>query len=773
MSMPIALIVGSGFAMALLAPWLVRVAKGAAPWILSLLPLAQTGWLLSYLPLVSSGKTIIVSYPWVPSLGLSLSFHLDGLSLLFALLITSIGVVVVVYGGDYLKGHARQGLFFGYLFLFSSSMLGIVLADNLLLLYAFWELTTLASYLLIGFEHEEEKVRASARQALLVTSGGGLAMLAGFVLLAQAGGSDELSTLLDRGDMIRAHPFYGAILLLILAGAMAKSAQWPLHFWLPNAMQAPTPVSAYLHSATMVKAGIYLLGRLNPVLGGTELWMGLLIAIGLLTMVMGAALAVPQRDIKLILAYATVSVLGMLVLLLGVGTELAVEAAMTYLFAHALYKGALFLVAGIMDHEAGTRDVTAMSGLGASMPGTAVAAGAAALSMAGLPPFLGYVAKETVYDAMLHGPVFFSGLLAATVVFASLCFVAVAGIAGIRPFVGGRGDTPKEPHGTPASMWIAAGLLSLGGILFGIFSSWVDRPLIAPAVGAVRRHAVEVDLVLWHGWTLPLLLSGVSLAAGLLLYREHHRIRHAVGLAEPWLDRGPAHWYEVGIAGMNRLALAQTALWQHGYLRYYLLLMVLTGLGTSGYVLLSGEGLQWPAGDLSWIRYYELTAAFLIIISTMAVVRAETRLASVAALAGVGYGVTLVFVLFGAPDLALTQVLVETLMVTLFAYVLYRMPSSIRLSSGSVRSRDALVATLTGGVITALVLSAERLPLPREVSRYYSEHSLPDAHGHNVVNTILVDFRSLDTMGEIVVLATAAIGVYGLLKLRLESKEIR
>jgi multicomponent Na+:H+ antiporter subunit A len=771
MSTAIPIIVSSGFAMALLAPFLVRTAKAAAPWIMSLVPLAQTAWLLSYLPLVSSGKTISVSYPWVPSQGLLLSFRMDGLSLLFALLITGIGSIVVIYSGGYMKGHARRGVFFGYLFLLSSSMLGIVLADNLLVLYAFWELTSLASYLLIGFEHEDEKARASAWQALLVTSGGGLAMLAGFLLLAQVGGSFELSGLLDEGDRIRGDALYGTMLFLILAGAMTKSAQWPFHFWLPNAMQAPTPVSAYLHSATMVKAGIYLFGRLNPVLGGTELWTWCLIAVGLATMVTGAALAVPQRDIKLILAYTTMSVLGMLILLLGVGTERAVEAAMTYLLAHALYKGALFLAAGIVDHEAGTRDVIAMSGLGMIMPWTAAAAGVAAFSMAGLPPSIGYVAKEAVYDAMLDAPVF-PLLLAASAVFASLCFVTVAGIAGIRPFVGGRGGTPKVPHGTAGSMWIGVSLLSLGGVLLGIFSSRIDRLLIAPAVGAVRHHAVEVDLALWHGWTVPLLLSGMSVAAGLVLYRERDRIRLAADRAEPWLGWGPARWYEVGLAGLNWLARAQTALWQHGYLRYYLFIAVLTGLGLSGYALLSSVGIQWPIGGLS-VRFYEATAALVIVVSAVAVARAETRLASVAALAGVGYGATLVFALFGAPDLALTQVLVETLMVILFAYVLYRMPPSLRLSSGPIRSRDAMVAVLVGGLMAALILAAERLPLPTLVSRYYLDHSVPDGHGHNVVNTILVDFRSLDTLGETVVLATAAIGIYGLLKLRLEREEIR
>lgn len=757
----------SGFCAALFAPLIRRFVGRPTASLLALLPLAQTVYLLSCLPTIPSGQSLAWSYPWVPSLGLSLALRLDGLSALFALLITSIGAVVVLYSGDYLKDHAREGLFYTYLLTFSSSMLGLVLADNLLTLYLFWELTSLTSYLLIGFEHEEAKARAAAWQALLVTSGGGLAMLAGFLLLAQAGGTYELSALVEGGSMLREHHLYGAIVLLIFIGAMTKSAQWPFHFWLPTAMEAPTPVSAYLHSATMVKAGVYLLARLSPVLGGTELWTGLLVSAGLLTMVMGAALALPQRDIKLILAYATVSVLGMFVMLLGLGTELAVQAVMTYLVAHALYKGALFLAAGILDHASGTRDVTALSGLGKVLPGTAAGAGLAALSMAGLPPLLGYIGKEMAYDAAAHAamvPLLFT----AATVFAGLCFVATAGITGIHPFVGRRGRTPKDPHPAPGRMLVGPVLLGLSGVLFGVFSSWLEKPLISPAVAAVLREKVPITLSLWHGWTLPVLLSGVSLVTGLWLYWMRKTLRRLYDRASDWLGWGPACWYDVAHRVLTRIAKAQTALWQHGYLRYYLLAALLTGWGFSGYALVSGEGLHLPQATPT--HFYEIAVALLIVISACWVTTSHSRLASVAALAGVGYGMTLVFVIFGAPDLALTQVLVETLMVVLFAYVLYRMPARVRLSSRGVRSRDAIVAVLMGGLMTALVLAAERLPLHHEVARYYVNHAVSGAHAHNIVNAILVDFRSFDTLGETLVLATAGIGVYALLKLQLDGR---
>ncbi|MFB3140368.1 MAG: proton-conducting transporter membrane subunit, partial [Candidatus Acidiferrales bacterium] len=395
--MLLAVAVLSGFVMALAAPWLHRIARSTSGWVLALFPLALTVYFAGQAGRVAAGEVLAVSIDWVPSLGIALSFYLDGLSLLFALLISGIGALVVVYAGGYLAGHAHLGRFYAFLLMFLASMLGLVLANNVITLFVFWELTSVSSYLLIGFEHEREAARQAALQALLVTGLGGLALLAGLLLLGQAGGSMELSELLTRGEAIQAHPFYAPILLLILAGAFTKSAQFPFHFWLPSAMEAPTPVSAYLHSATMVKAGIYLLARFNPVLGGTELWFYIVTAAGAATMLVGAYLAFQQSDLKRILAYSTMSALGMMVLLLGLGTELAVKAAIVSILVHALYKGALFLVAGAVEHETGTRDVDRLGGLRRAMPITAAAAALAALSMAGLPPLFGFIGKEMVY----------------------------------------------------------------------------------------------------------------------------------------------------------------------------------------------------------------------------------------------------------------------------------------------------------------------------------------------------------------------------------------
>ncbi|HEU5462661.1 MAG TPA: proton-conducting transporter membrane subunit, partial [Candidatus Binatia bacterium] len=435
------LIILSGFVVAIFAPWVYRFTGDARGWLFALVPAGLTIYFANFVPAISAGEVMTFSHEWSPSLGLTLSFLVDGLSLLFALLISGIGALILIYAGSYLAGHPHLGRFYAFILLFMASMLGLVLCDNLLVLFVFWELTSISSYFLIGFDHEREAARAAALQALLVTGGGSLALLAGILLLGLAGGSLEVSALLANAEVVRASNLYVPIVLLVLAGAFTKSAQVPFHFWLPGAMEAPTPVSAYLHSATMVKAGVYLLARLSPVLGGTELWLHTLSAVGAVTMVTGAYLALRQTDLKLILAYLTVSALGILILFLGIGTTQAIAAAMVFLLAHALYKGALFLVAGIVDHETGTRDVNKLGGLRSAMPITAMAAGLAALSLAALPPTLGFIGKEMLLEATLAangaGPI-----LTVALVLASIIFVATAGIVGVRPFFGKKAANP-------------------------------------------------------------------------------------------------------------------------------------------------------------------------------------------------------------------------------------------------------------------------------------------------------------------------------------------
>ena len=764
--MEIIALVLSGFFLAALAPLFPRYGRKASGWLIALLPLAQFIYLTSFIRPIAAGQRFVFSLSWAPSLGINLSFHLDGLALLFAMMISGIGALIIIYAGGYLAEHHHLGRFYAYLLIFMGSMLGLVLADNVITLFVFWELTSISSYLLIGFDHERPAARAAALQALLVTGGGGLALMAGLLLLAQVGGSLELSVLLSEGDAVRSHSLYLPILLLVLAGAFTKSAQFPFYFWLPSAMEAPTPVSAYLHSATMVKAGIYLMARLSPVLGGTESWQYALSITGAITMLAGAGLALFQTDLKRILAYSTVSVLGALTLLIGIDTPASIKAAIVFLVAHSLYKGALFLVAGAVDHETGTRDITKLSGLRRAMPITAIAAGLAALSMAGLPPLFGFISKELLYEAEIHAPRT-AILIGGVGIIANIFLVALAGIVGIRPFFGQARTTPRKPHEAPLSLWLGPLILAGLGLVFGLLPHIVDATLIAPAVSAVRAELTSVSLALWHGLNLVLLLSVMTLAVGVGLYLAPGLLRNLASRYERLPDVGPARWYELALIGLDRVARMQTRLLQSGYLRFYLLMILATVIGLTGYTFLTRGWLPRPIG-LSNVLAYEVIIAGLVLVAALASVQARARLTAVAALGVVGYGIALLYVMFGAPDLAMTQFLIESLTVILLVLVLYHLPGFATLSSTRSRARDVLVAGATGALMTGLVLVATSVQFHPPISEYYAENSVVKAHGRNIVNVILVDFRGLDTLGEITVLALAGIGAYALLKLRLE-----
>jgi len=559
----------AGFALAPLAPALQRILGRHAGWFLALLPLGLCWYFAQQLENLPAGGWSD-GYAWAPSLGLRLEFRVDGLGLLMALLISGIGGLIFIYTGAYLAGHPAIGRMYVLLSIFMASMLGVVLSDNLLALFVFWELTSISSYLLIGFDHEREAARRAARQALLITGGGGLALLAGILLIGQASGTYSIVALVERPELVRDHALYLPILGLVLLGAGTKSAQFPFHFWLPSAMQAPTPVSAYLHSATMVKAGVYLLARLSPLLGGTDAWHWGVTGIGTVTMLAGAFLGVRETDLKRILAYSTVSALGMLVLLLGIGSQEAVHAAIVFLLAHAFYKGALFLVAGIVDHEAGTRDVDRLGGLARAMPMTALAAVLAGGSMAAVPPLFGFMAKELTLEAVLHAP--YRVALASTVVVASALFVTMAVGVALRPFVGGRRKFDKHVHEAPLGMWLGPLVLAALSVGLGLWPVVVDRALIPTATTAVL-HAADMELQplkLWHGLKLPLALSGGALLAGLALFAVRKPLRSFPPGSTLAAEYGPARWYEWGLAALNAVARWQTAVLQSGYLRYYL-----------------------------------------------------------------------------------------------------------------------------------------------------------------------------------------------------------
>jgi multicomponent Na+:H+ antiporter subunit A len=754
------LVAGSGFALAVVAPFIHRKWPRASGWLLSLLPFGLAIVLAKQAALAGEGVLREV-YPWIPSLGISLSFRLDGLSLLFALLIAVVGGMVVIYSSGYLAGHDHLGRIYAFLLMFMASMLGLVLADNLLALFVFWELTSLSSYLLIGFYHEREAARSAALQALLVTGLGGLALLAGFVLLGHAGGTFELSALAAKSGELRAHPLYLPMLLLVLLGAFTKSAQFPFHFWLPDAMEAPAPVSAYLHAAAMVKAGVYLVARTSPLLGGTEAWTYLVGGTGGLTMLLGAYLAFRQSYLKRILAYSTVSALGTLMMLLGLGTPAAVKAALVFFLAHVLYKGALFLAAGNVEHGAGTGDVAKLGGLGRRMPATALAVVVAAVVMAGLPPSFGFVAKESLLEAALASP-FGGEWLAALTVAASVLIIAVSGLVSLRPFFGAATEASLEAHEGPPALLLGPVVLGVSGFLLGLLPG-AER-LLAPAVEAVLGVPTPINLALWHGWNFPLALSAVSLVAGALLYSGRDRTV-AILTATDWGRFGPAGWYRTALKGMLRIADFQTRLLQSGYLRSYLLTILGVTVGLLAFTAL--RHFEWPAPPL-WdgVRLHELLVVLLILASVVAAVLSPSRLSAIAALGVAGYGIGLIFLLEGAPDLAITQFVVETLVVVLFVFAFYRLPRFTRTSATGARLRDLAFAVAMGTMMSLLTLAAAGASLYPAISDYFGEWAYLKAHGRNIVNVILVDFRAVDTFGEITVIAVAAVGVYALLRLR-------
>jgi multicomponent Na+:H+ antiporter subunit A len=752
------------FALAAIAPGLQRVLRERTGTVLAVGPAALFGWFVTGLDDVTRGEVWAQSWTWVDGLGIRLAFRLDGLSLLFALLVTGIGALVLAYAGGYFKGDARLPRFYAAILFFMGAMLGLVLADDALSLFVFWELTSVSSYVLIGFNHEKEEARASALQALFVTGGGGLALLAGLLLLGQIAGTLQLSSLEAEASAIQAHPLYLPVLLLVLTGAFTKSAQFPFHFWLPGAMAAPSPVSAYLHSATMVKAGIYLLARLNPALGGTDAWHYVIMLAGTLTLVIGAVLAYGQTDLKRLLAFTTVSGLGTLTLLVGISTELSAQAAMIFLLVHALYKAALFLGVGTLDHETGTRDVRLLGGIARAMPLTAAAVLVSAISMAGLPPLFGFVAKEFFYEAKTEAE--HAGQLVTVLSFVGSAFVAAAaGLVGWRALFGPkRGETPKTPHEGPPALWIGPVLLAAVSLLFSLLPDQLALPLVQPAATAMHGEHTELVLAPWAGMSPAFVQSLVMLALGVLLYLAHDRALELTGPLQRLAAWGPARVYRLALDGLVALARWQTRLLQGGVLGTYLLVVIGTTVVLVGGVFLARVG--WPEATFDEARAYELLAAAAMVTGAALVVRARSILFAVASLGIVGYGLALLFLFFGGPDLALTQLAVETLTVILFVLVLRRLPPLRSLSSPSKRIRDAVLALAGGAVMTGIVLATAASYHPAPLRTYFAEASVPLAHGRNVVNVILVDFRALDTLGEITVLGVAALGVLALLRLR-------
>ncbi len=758
------------FAGALAAPLLFRLFKKFPPWLLCLFPLTSFLGLLSLAPAVFSGERLIEKYEWVNALRFNFQFDLDGLSFLFALLITGIGTLIIIYAGSYLSKDKNLPNLYAFIFIFMGAMLGMMLSDNIFVLFIFWELTSISSYLLIGYHHEEEKSRKSALQALLVTGTGGLALIAGLILAANAAGSPNISDWVAGGTTLIDSKHFGLMLTLVLLGAFTKSAQFPFHFWLPNAMVAPTPVSAYLHSATMVKAGIYLLARLNPYFFQADEWRIALISFGGITMMVGAAGALFFTDLKKILAYTTISALGIMVFVIGIGTPHAIQSLMVFIFAHALYKGALFMAAGNIDHATGTREIDKLSGLFRSMPVTAIAVALAALSMLGIPFFPGFLSKELFYEAVTTLPAY-SFFLSIIIIAANAVFVCMALLLGWKIFFKPSLHNEKKFAEAPAGMYLGPVVLGVIGLLAVIFPFLKMETLLASAAVSVSREAAGWQLSIWHGFTPALGLSIMTLLLGWLVYRYHKILFKK---CSQWIYRsekyGPEAIYNLSWKALIRFAEKLISIVQNGYLRFYIM-SILVSLIILILFTINHYNLVKFNLSLSGITTYEILLTLLVTTAIVFVVISKSRLISVVVLGVIGYGIALFYAIYGGADLAMTQFLVETLTVVVFVYILSKLPGFIGFSSRWQRWRDFVIAIAGGAIITTVMLLVTNYPLVSELKVFFGEHSFLLGKGRNVVNVILVDFRALDTMGEITVLTIAAIGVFALIKLKSKSNK--
>lgn len=737
--------------------------------LVGLTALAPVGGLLllaGFLPAVLERKTTQLYMPWLPALGLNFSLHLDGLSFLFALLILGVGLLVILYARYYLGKNEALPRFFASLLLFMGAMLGLVLAGNLLLMLMFWELTSLASFLLIGYWRHRNDARTGARMALAVTGGGGLALLAGIILIGQVAGSYELTDVLASGDLLRAHQLYPVMLVLVLLGVFTKSAQFPFHFWLPHAMAAPTPVSAYLHSATMVKAGVFLLARLYPALSGTDWWFYLVTFAGLITLLIGAITALFQHDLKGLLAYSTVSHLGLITMLFGLGSDLAPVAAIFHIINHATFKASLFMAAGIIDHETGSRDMRRINGLWKYMPHTALLAMVASSAMAGVPLLNGFLSKEMFFSETLHQQLLgsFSALIPGLATLAAVFSVAYS-LRFIHDvfFNGEPVNLPKfPPHEPPRSMKIPVEILVFLCILVGTFPALSVSGLLASAAQASLGHELPAySLSIWHGFNLPLLMSVIAMLGGIALYS---------------MRRPLYQWYD-GLPDLNALETFGQTL-QNAYTRVSRVIAVLQAVSLQRYIAimlsalvlligwtllpmdsLGGNAPLSPADPLTLLGLLAMS-----LVALLTVIYHRKRLRALVTLGLVGLIVSMLFARFSAPDLALTQLVVEVVTILLMLLVLNFMPATTPRESSSLRRlRDFCIAAASGGLFAVLSYAVLSRPYDNSLAQYYLANSVPGGGGTNVVNVVLVDFRGFDTLGEISVLAITAIAILALL----------
>jgi multicomponent Na+:H+ antiporter subunit A len=710
------------------------------------------------------GGAAVDSIAWVPSLGVSLTFRLDGFSLLFALIITGVGTLVTIYAGAYFGDAALlSARFLRLILLFMSAMLGAVLADDLIVLFVFWEATSLLSFLLIGFHSERVDARKAALQSLLVTAGGGLAMFAGILLIGGALGTFSLSEIATRSAQLVESPVALPAMVLIMIGAFAKSAQFPFHFWLPAAMEAPTPASAYLHSATMVKLGVYLLARLDAIFSGMPVFGTALVAVGSITMVVASARALMSDGYKAVLAQSTVASLALLIVLIGLDGEYAAVATVTFVLAHAMYKAALFFCAGTAIHATHEGRLSHLGGLRRVLPVTAVAASLAAFAMAGLPPTFSFISKEIVLGAQLHSGGFVAIGVALLV---NAMFVAIAGVAGVRPYLAG-GDPPATiHHGETPGLFLAPLVLGVVGFVAGIAPAATVGTVISSAASSLLGRPYAADLSLWHGFTPALGLSAVVVAAGVGLlscWRAIDRRLSRVGALDRVLgDEGYQRIHD----GILALARYSTRVLQSGDQHRYSRIVLAFVIGITAIALVVAG--RRPALALA-SGTPDLSSAIVLVLmagGALAATQTASLLIAMISIGVVGFGSALIYVMNGAPDLALTQFAVEVLVVVILAALLLRIPPSLQTRTRREKVNDILLSAGVGIIVFLGLATMVAVPLDQRLTEYFASTSYTEAHGRNVVNVIIVDYRGVDTLGEISVVAFATTAVWGLLRRR-------
>jgi multicomponent K+:H+ antiporter subunit A len=759
------LIVALPFLGALLPGLMSSAGRQACAGVTFTITLAAFVGLLTNLPAVMAGEVVTASVNWLPSLGLNVNLMLDGLGFFFALLILGIGLLIITYARFYLAREDNMGEFFTYLLLFQGAMVGIVLSDNILLLLIFWELTSLSSFLLIGYWKHLPEGRQGARMALTVTGMGGLSLIGGMMLLGNIAGSYDLSVILQNREIIQESTLYLPALILILIGCFTKSAQFPFHFWLPHAMAAPTPVSAYLHSATMVKAGIFLMARLWPVLSGTPEWFVLVTGAGLITMVLGAVIAFFKHDLKALLAFSTVSHLGLITMLLGTGTAFGAMAAMFHILNHATFKAALFMSAGIIDHETHTRDIRRHGGLRFLMPITFVIASLAALSMAGIPLLNGFLSKEMMLEEANHTVMFNSAwLVPGLAVLGSLFSAAYCFRLISHTFLGPkRDDYPSPPHDPPAGLWLPPALLVVLVVVIGC-APFVAEPFVKMVTASVLGDTAtlpKAHFKIWHGFVPALFMSIVAVVGGLVLLSRF----------DPLLKRWDATRrpeaktiFDAIISGAVSVSQLLIHTLHNGAFSRYAAIGTLTVTAISYHAWATGT--VGPATrQLQGIGPVELAGWVMLVAATCGLVLMHrNRLLSLILIGIVGLMVSIGFVFFSAPDLAMTQITVEVVTIILLLLALNFLPNTTPIESTVVhRVRDAVVAVAAGAATFAMsyhFLLRDAVTTP--ISEFHLANAYKGGGGTNVVNVILVDFRGFDTFGEIIVLGIAALLIYAL-----------